>query len=125
MADAEPENPGLKIGWVCFHCWEFFPPTFGGQRDAQAHFGGSELREPACQISRRDHGLLLHVRALEMERDELRRQINEEDSQKDREMSAMLSRHNQALIRAEEAGYEKAVRDMKALMVQARVQARA
>lgn len=70
--DIKQENPGLKIGWVCFHCWEFFPPTFAGQRDAHAHFGGAELRDPACQISKKDHGLLLYVRALEMERDELK-----------------------------------------------------
>ena len=112
--ETEYENPGAKIGWVCFHCWEFFPPTFAGQRDAQAHFGGSELREPACQISKKDHGLLLHVRALEKERDELRRQLNEEDSAKDREMRSALSGHAAALVRAEEEGYAKAVRDMKA-----------
>jgi|GEM_PF-1513754 len=113
-APQEPDNPGLKIGWVCFHCWEYFPPTFAGQRDAQAHFGGSEMREPACQISKRDHGLLLYVRALEMERDDLRRQLNEDDSAKCRQISAMACGHAEDVRRAEEDGYARAVRDMKA-----------
>lgn len=112
---AEPENHGLKIGWVCFHCWEFFPPTFAGQRDAQAHFGGSELREPACQISRKDHGLLLHVRALEMERDELRRQLNKDDTQKDRQIYGLISKHQTELRQAEEYGYAKGLRDGRAM----------
>lgn len=92
----ELENPGHKIGWVCFHCWEFFPPTFAGQRDAQAHFGGSEMREPACQISKKDHGLLLHVRALEIERDDPRRGIWLRESRARHEIARLLRRSQRA-----------------------------
>ena len=108
------KNPGLRIGWVCFHCWEYFPPTFAGQRDAQAHFGGAEMREPACQISKQERGLLLHVRALEQERDQLRRQLNEDDSAKDRELAALVNSHATALRDAEEKGYARGIQDMKA-----------
>lgn len=111
----ERENPGFVHGWVCFHCWEYFPPTFGGQRDAQAHFGTSNFREPACQISKKEHGLLLYVRALEMERDELQRQILEDDTAKDRQMAAMACEHGAALRDEEEKGYARGLRDARTL----------
>lgn len=99
-------------GWTCFHCGEHFPATFVGQRDARAHFGEHPGEEPGCvmQLGPEDRSVLARLRRAEGELDRYR----QEDSDKDREMAALRSDHAQALIREEEKGYTKGVRDARA-----------
>lgn len=72
------DNTEADVGpWKCFHCGESFD-TFGG---AQDHFGQDPTRRPGCLIDRvaleeggkpqRGRGLLMAIRDLEAERDEL------------------------------------------------------
>lgn len=68
-------------GIVCFHCGETFT-TYGGARD---HFGVTPDCEPGCVIDRvalekgdkpeRGRGLLMALRKVESERDELRSRV--------------------------------------------------
>lgn len=58
--------PTPEPGWVCFHCGEHFPGTFGGQRSAQEHFGEKPCATPAC-IVKGDKGLLRALRHAERE----------------------------------------------------------
>jgi hypothetical protein len=98
-------------GWTCFHCGEHFPSTFAGQRNALAHFGPQPSDEPGCvmQLGAEDKKILQRFRWVE---EELAR-YRAEDSDKDREMAALRSDHAQALIREEEKGYAKGVRDSR------------
>jgi hypothetical protein len=51
MTEEPHENPGLKTGWACFHCWDFFPPTNEGVEAAQDHFGETPDGLPLCKIA--------------------------------------------------------------------------
>jgi hypothetical protein len=100
-------------GWTCFHCGEHFLATWVGQRDARYHFGPQPTDEPGCvmKLNRQERGPLAVLRNQEEELERNRA----EDSEKDREMAAMRrSDHAQALIREEEKGYNKGVRDARA-----------
>lgn len=99
-----------KKQWRCFFCDEVFTRL----KDAAEHFGRDDACEadvPACKLSAA-HGHLVHyIRKLE---DELRR-YQTEDSDVMRAMYSLEADHRQALIRAEEAGYNKGVRDVSNL----------
>lgn len=99
MADDTP--------WRCFHCDE----VFTDRAAAADHFGSDPMASPACQISAEQRGLLNALRNAE---DEIAR-YRGEDSDKDRAMAAMAADHAQALVRAEEAGYAKGLRDAQHL----------
>lgn len=86
--------------WRCFHCDE----VFTDREQAAFHFGIDEMCTPACGL---DRGLVEAYRRQELE---LRR-YRDEDSDKDREMYRQRNEHVQALQRAEEAGYAKALKD--------------
>ena len=90
--------------WRCFHCDDVFTRAV----DAGEHFGGFEGALAACQIKGHEHGLLQLVRELEAQ---LRR-YREEADPLTRAMEGMRCEHAQALRRAEEAGYDRGVRDM-------------
>lgn len=45
---SELDNPGLKIGWACFHCFAFFPPTREGIEAAMEHFSETPDLPPEC-----------------------------------------------------------------------------
>jgi flagellar biosynthesis/type III secretory pathway protein FliH len=91
-------------GWTCFHCGETFR-TVGGARD---HFGADQSADPACRIKVGDErGLVMALRRAEAELARYRA----EDSDKDREFHAMRAGHAQALLREEERGYERGLRD--------------
>lgn len=97
-AEPTPHGP-----WKCFHCWEVFHnPT-----QAAMHFGATPDAEPMCRVPRKDWPLAYAYRELEQELARYRA----EDSDKDRELSAMQDEHARALRRAEEAGYERGLRD--------------
>ena len=64
------EFPPPKGGWLCFHCDERFL-TWGTARD---HFGASPVAEPGCSLKVKtgdERGLLMALRDVEQERDEL------------------------------------------------------
>lgn len=99
-------------GWTCFHCGETFTTT-GSARD---HFGAQPDAEPGCQVRvslGAERGLLMALRKAE---DECRRAwaaVHEETTDAHRAMHAMQSRHADALQQAEEAGYERGLRDAR------------
>jgi hypothetical protein len=97
----DEENQGLTIGWVCFHCWEYFPPTYKGQRDAGHHFGSSINHKPACSYTD------MQIRALEAQLTSYR----EEDTDLHRHIKKLESDHHIALRREEEKGYARGLKD--------------
>lgn len=100
--------PVPEHGWTCFHCCESF--TTPG--DARDHFGGEPGGLTGCEIKAgEERGLLMALRKAE---DELAR-YRAEDSDKDREFHGMRADHARALIRAEQEGYDKGLRDGRRL----------
>lgn len=92
--------------WRCFHCDEVFTE----EQAARDHFGaltviGIPITDPACCI---DIG-----KFRDMEHQLLRYSM--EDSDKDREFHAMRADHASALIDEEQKGYDRGLRDGRAL----------
>jgi hypothetical protein len=105
--EASDTYPMPLDGWVCFFCGGRFT-TPGAARD---HFGADQLAMAGCQIKAgEEHGLLMALRKAE----EALRRFRDDDSDKDREMRAMADRHRQELIREEEKGYARGLRDGRA-----------
>lgn len=99
-------------GWTCFHCGENFT-TVGSARD---HFGGDILKEPGCLIRVQlgdERGLLMALRKAETELSNIRRELSDEDTAKDRIMSRMQHEHAVALRREEEKGYARGLADAR------------
>lgn len=94
--------------WRCFHCGDVFRTS----RHAASHFGLDELQTPGCvAVLRHGEGHLLdRIRDLE---EQLARYRNE-DSDLMRYYHTKMADHAQALIREEERGYNKGVRDGRA-----------
>jgi hypothetical protein len=92
--------------WRCFHCDQ----VFTNLRCATIHFGGDEAATCACVLSHEQH-LVDHIRDLEAQLDGYRA----EDTKILRSIYTLEADHRQALIRAEEEGYNKGVRDMTPL----------
>lgn len=118
MTDGTPGEPDTYttggIGWVCFHCSEHFPATLQGQRDAADHFGAGYIDAiPGCRLRMRagEKSLLRRIRWLERQLRELTTRVGEEDTDKDRQIMTMQCEHGQALIREEEKGYARGLRD--------------
>lgn len=97
-----------KIHWRCFHCGETF--TKAQERWAREHFGRDEGSTPACLIRSSGESALLSV--LRKAEDELA-SYRAEDTMLLRAMWAMEADHRRALVRIEEDGYNKAVRDIQ------------
>lgn len=97
------------IHWRCFHCGDTF--TKAQERWAWEHFGCDE-GEPVCQMRLPgEHHLLT---ALRKAQDELAR-YRAEDGDLMRAIYAMSADHAAALRREEERGYEKGLRDGRAV----------
>lgn len=97
----------MRKQWRCFFCDE----VFTGFKQAAEHFGVDDACEadiPACKLTAHEGHLITYIRKLEKE---LRRYMTE-DSDVMRSIQTLEADHRQALIRAEEAGYNKGVRDM-------------
>lgn len=95
-----------KIHWRCFHCGEGF--TKAQERWAREHFGANEFATPACHMRvPGEHHLLERLRRQEAELNGYRA----EDTDLHRAIQAMSADHARALIREEERGYEKGLRD--------------
>lgn len=96
----------MRKQWRCFHCDEVFTSV----RCATVHFGTDESKTPACQLKSHEVHLVEHIRDLEKQLDGYRA----EDSSIMRAIYTLEADHRQALIREEEIGYERGVRDMRA-----------
>lgn len=103
------------IRWRCFHCGATF--SLAQKRWAAEHFGAAECEMPVCQMRIPGEGSLLT--ALRNAQDELGRR-RAEDSDLMRALYAQSADHDQALKRAEEEGYAKALRDIEAGKVEPR-----
>ena len=90
--------------WRCFHCDE----VFTSRKFAGEHFGVMGDGIPACQIKSHEGHLVTYIRRLESDNARHR----EEDSDVLRSIMALEADHRTALVRAEEDGYNKGVRDM-------------
>lgn len=110
LQPAPPERPT----WRCYFCDEVF--TTPGE--AGDHFGASLTDKPGCLIdyrvqveagttTQRGRGLLMALRRAEAELARYR----EEDTDLHRAMHRMESEHRQALLREEEKGYARGLRD--------------
>jgi hypothetical protein len=89
--------------WRCFHCGEICATP----EHAQEHFGGTLMALTACQLKSSDRHLITALR----EAEEQLVRYRAEDSDVLRAMMALEADHRQALIRAEEQGYECGMRD--------------
>ena len=97
--------------WRCFHCDEVFTDAAA----AREHFGRDQGEEAACVLRMQpgDAPLLTLIRKLQDELSQVRYQLVEEDSATDRRMHAMSADHHQALLREEEKGYARGLRDAR------------
>ena len=104
MSEDTYEKP--THGWTCFHCGE----TFHKVGLAKDHFGATPGDIPGCVLKVQlgpERGLLMALRKVEME---LARHI-EEDTDLHRALHRAESRHADALMQAEEAGYARGLAD--------------
>jgi hypothetical protein len=97
--------------WRCFHCEEVFTDVAA----AREHFGRDQGEEPGCLLRMQpgDAPLLTLIRKLQDELSEVRYQLCEGDSATDRRMFAMSAEYHTALIREEEKGYARGLRDAR------------
>lgn len=126
MSDEKDTYPTPEHGWVCFHCGEHFPGDIPGSQAARDHFGEYVYATPACQIWgavkswRAGYRKLIRaLRYAQREQREIQRQLNDDDTAKDRYIYGLMSDHQTALMREEEKGYERGLRDGRALSQQA------
>jgi len=92
--------------WRCFFCDE----VFTRHEDALEHFGRDDACEadaPACKIAAHEGHLIRYIRKLE---NELSRYMSE-DSDVMRSIMTLEFEHKRALIREEEKGYARGLRD--------------
>lgn len=94
----------MRKQWRCFHCDELFT----ARRWAAEHFG-KDGDLPACKLKSHEGHLVTYIRKLE---DQLESYRND-DSDIMRSMYSLEADHRSALIRAEEDGYNKGVRDIR------------
>lgn len=87
--------------WRCFHCDEIFTD----RKSAEEHFGASVVCAPMCQI----FGITVRNMETELAR------YRGEDTDLHRQINHLQCEHTQALMRAEESGYAKGLRDGRAL----------
>ena len=95
--------------WRCFFCDD----VFTSHKAAALHFGAFDSCEPdttACKLMAHQEHVLEYIRGLE---DEIRL-YQAENHPMLKAMFTLEADHRQALIRAEESGYNKGVQDMKA-----------
>lgn len=99
----------MRKQWRCFHCDEMFT----NPKCAALHFGSDESRTNACQLKSHERHLVDYIRELEAQLDGYRA----EDSHVMRSIYSLEADHRRALIRAEEEGYGRGVRDMTPIQV--------
>ena len=93
----------MRKRWRCFHCDQ----VFRSEQEAAIHFGKDQAGTCACVLPHEGH-LVEHIRELEEQLGRYRA----EDGDIMRSIRTLEADHRQALIRAEEEGYSRGVRDM-------------
>jgi hypothetical protein len=101
-------TPGT-LPWRCFQCDEVFTE----ERCARLHFGREEGATPACALKGADGGLLKALRDAEEQADDAIQMMHAESTDAAKAYHSQRCRHTQALISAEEAGYERGMDDMR------------
>ena len=92
--------------WRCFHCGEAF--TKGQHEHARDHFGWNSDEQPVCLIREPgEYPLLRLLRKMQLELDQRRA----EDTLLHHALHSMAADHGRALIAAEQAGYDKGLKD--------------
>ena len=100
-------------GWTCFHCGETFT-TVGGARD---HFGFGPSSDPGCRIKLvAERGLLMELRKAEEDAATAWAALHSESSDFAKAYHSAVARHREQLTAAEEAGFERGVRQARAEM---------
>lgn len=94
--------------WRCFHC----DSVFTSARCAAEHFGRDETKTAACELKAFEGHLLTYIRKLEADLDQYRA----DDSHVLRSIYTLEADHRQALMRAEEEGYNRGVLDMQKMV---------
>lgn len=89
--------------WRCFHCDE----VFYSRETAAEHFGYDESCTPACKLS----GTARHLVSIIRDQERELRSYRSEDTKLLRAIWSMEADNRQALIREEEKGYNRGVRD--------------
>lgn len=98
-------------GWTCFHCGE----TFTTQGAARDHFGFDCSAEPGCRIKAgAERGLLMALRRAEGEVARLSSAQQAESADGIRQFRRLQSQMHHLVRDAEQAGYDKALRDVEA-----------
>lgn len=93
--------------WVCFHCSASFVDPY----QARMHFGATEDAKPACAIKGSEGGLVRALReAEEVALDAIAR-VHAESADGINAWRNAQSRNRQAVVSAEEAGYERGLAD--------------
>lgn len=96
----------MRKQWRCFHC----NAVFINRHEAGIHFGADVAGTCACVLPHEQH-LVEYIRDLEAQLGRYRA----DDSDVMRSIMTLEADHRAALQREEEKGYERGVRDMKAL----------
>lgn len=112
MSDlAERIEMAVGRSWTCFHCDD----TFVTEKAARDHFGSTEYSRPGCQIKAgAERGLLTALRDAEDEIDRLLFELHNEGADACKAHRAQAVRHHTQIMAAEEAGYERGLRDGRA-----------
>ncbi|MFC4255423.1 hypothetical protein GRI97_08280 [Altererythrobacter xixiisoli] len=94
--------------WTCFHCGD----TFTDPTAARLHFGRDERSEAACTIKAgAERSLLRALRNAEQQADDAVQAMHDESTDAARAYHQQRCRHADALIAAEELGYERGLAD--------------
>lgn len=92
--------------WRCFHC----DTVFRSEHEAGIHFGADVAGTCACVLPHEQH-LVEHIRDLESQLESYRT----ESDQIMRSIMTLEAEHQVALRREEEKGYERGLRDGRAV----------
>jgi len=107
LLDAELVLVSPEATWRCFHC----DGLFYSEHAARAHFGPHEGRTPACQIKASEGGLVRALREAEEEAEKAWSVVHSEGADGLQAWRGAMSRNHQAVVSAEETGYERGIRD--------------
>jgi len=111
LAAMTAASEGEPVAWRCFHCGE----TFTDEACARLHFGRDERSEAACVIKAGAEGSLLKaLRDAEYQADDAIQRMHDESTDAAKAYHQQRCRHTQALIAAEELGYERGLADGRA-----------
>lgn len=111
---ASPPDAGESVmvprEWRCFHCDD----VFTNERCARLHFGETEDSAPACKIKAGAEGSILRaLRSAESEANRAWQSVADETTDAAKAYYAQTTRYSQALMAAEELGYERGLNDAR------------